>query len=85
MHLARTSLPAIPTTIPLSLEWEYMWRGDGKRNMRRSGDGREEGMVNLLILFLLMLITLALWKGGLMERWFLASTLPTGETFGPDA
>lgn len=26
MHLARTSLPAIPTTLPLSLEWEHMWR-----------------------------------------------------------
>lgn len=30
MHLARTSGPAIPTTILLSLEWEYMWRGGGK-------------------------------------------------------
>lgn len=36
--------------------------------MRRSGDGREEGTFNLLIPFLLTLVTLALCKEGQMEH-----------------
>lgn len=36
--------------------------------MRRSGDGREEGMFNLLVPLLPTLVTLALCKGGQMER-----------------
>lgn len=44
------------------------WR---EGDMRRSGEGREEGMFNLLIPFLPTLVTLALCKGGQMEcaRW----------------
>lgn len=43
---------------------ERWWKGD----TRRCGDGREEGMFNLLIPFLPMLVTLALCKRGQMER-----------------
>lgn len=68
MHLARTSPPAVSTTIPLSLEWECMWKGGGVGDTRRSGAGGEEGMFNLLIPFLPILVALALCKGGQMER-----------------
>lgn len=45
----------------------YMGRWH-KGDMRRSGDGREEGMFNVLIPLQPTLVTLALCKGGQMER-----------------
>lgn len=67
--------PQSPTTFPpLSMERENMWRG--ARREGAGGDGRverrrrrgEEGMFNLLIQFLPMLVTLPLCKGGQMEH-----------------